>query len=299
MATRADIEAIYDDMDELFRESFGDHADITCALFAGDFSKTLEQAQRDKHRYILDGLNVGPGSRVLDVGCGWGPLLAAIRERGAHGVGITLSRRQLESCRRGGFETHLMDWRDLGPDTFGALDGIAAVGAMEHFCSPEDYEAGRQDQIYQRFFDLCGRLLPKGGRLYVQSMTWGPHAPALRDVSLQAPRDSNEYTTAMLREFYPGTFGAFGVDHYVRCAAPQFREIARSDGRLDYLETMARWGAWSEMTPRKLWMATKLVWPWVTRPEFRRKVASFRSAANTECFRREILTLSRLLLERT
>jgi cyclopropane-fatty-acyl-phospholipid synthase len=299
MASQADIEAIYDDMDELFRDSFGDHADITCAFFAGEFSKTLEQAQSDKHRFILDGLGVRPGARVLDVGCGWGPLLVALRDRGAHGIGITLSRRQWETCRRSGLECHLMDWRDIGPDTFGSFDGIAAVGAMEHFCSPAEYEAGKQDEIYRRFFDLCARLLPAGGRLYVQSMMWGPQAPPYPDISLQAPKDSNAYVTAMLREFYPGTFGAFGVEHYVRCAAPRFREIIRSDGRLDYLETMARWGRWATWTPRKLRLAVKLVWPYLTTPAFRRKVAAFRASANTECLRREILTLSRLLLERT
>jgi cyclopropane-fatty-acyl-phospholipid synthase len=48
MATQQDIEATYDYMDEIFRLSFGDHGDITCTLYNGDFSKTLEQAQDDK-----------------------------------------------------------------------------------------------------------------------------------------------------------------------------------------------------------------------------------------------------------
>lgn len=299
MATQAQIDDTFNYMDELFRESFGDHADLTCALFDGDLSKTLEEAQRDKHRMILDALRVGRGSRVLDVGCGWGPLLVALRERGAHGTGITLSTAQWEACRRGGLDCHLMDWRDVEPDTFGGFDGVTAVGSMEHFCSPEEYVAGLQDEVYRRFFDLCSRLLPMGGRVYVQSMVWGPHVPAYGDISLHAPKDSNEYKTAMLGVFYPGAFGAFGVEHYIRCAAPHFREVSRSDGRLDYIETMNRWAAWSDWTPRKLLMASKLIWPYLTRPTFRQQVAAFLASNNTECFRREILTLCRLVLEKT
>jgi cyclopropane-fatty-acyl-phospholipid synthase len=299
MADRAEIETTFDYMDEILRETFGEHFDLTCALFEGDFSKSLEQAQADKHRLILDGLRVGAGDRVLDVGCGWGPLLAAVRQRGATGVGITLSPRQHETCRRGGLESHLLDWRDLRPETFGGFDAIAAVGSMEHFCSPQEYEAGQQDALYQRFFSLCRELLPSGGRLYVQSMVWGPNFPRYQDISLDAPRGSNERLTALLGAFYPGAFGAFGIEHYLRCAGPGFKEIYRSDGRLDYIETMDRWSAWHDWTLRKLWLALKLVRPYLTDAGFRRQLAALRASANKECFRREILTLVRLILEKT
>jgi cyclopropane-fatty-acyl-phospholipid synthase len=47
MATRNEIEATYTYMDSLWRALLGDGADITCELFDGDYSKSLEQAQRD------------------------------------------------------------------------------------------------------------------------------------------------------------------------------------------------------------------------------------------------------------
>src|SRR5579884_3166543 len=75
MATREEIEETYDFMDEIFRVSFGEHADLTCAMYNGDFSKTLSQAQKDKHDYMLDGIGFKPGFRVLDIGCGFGPVL--------------------------------------------------------------------------------------------------------------------------------------------------------------------------------------------------------------------------------
>src|SRR5947209_18404545 len=69
-------------MDEVIRVSFGENAEITCALYNGNFSKTLKQAQQDKHDYILDGIAFKPGARLLDIGCGWGPVLKAVKERG-------------------------------------------------------------------------------------------------------------------------------------------------------------------------------------------------------------------------
>src|SRR5882672_9228048 len=79
MATREQIDETYNYMDEMWRLSFGNHPDISCAYFDGDFSKSLAQAQKDKHDFILDSLRVERSMRVLDVGCGWGPLLDAIR----------------------------------------------------------------------------------------------------------------------------------------------------------------------------------------------------------------------------
>src|ERR1700692_3921366 len=98
MANQQQIEEIYDFMDEIFRVSFGEHADLTCAMFDGDFSKTLVQAQRDKHDYMLEGIGFKPGMRVLDIGSGFGPLLKAVQERGGHGIGLTLSGKQAQGC---------------------------------------------------------------------------------------------------------------------------------------------------------------------------------------------------------
>src|ERR1700730_637447 len=142
MATREQIEATYNYMDEVFRVSLGEHGDLTCALYDGDFSKTLEQAQKDKHDYILDAIHFKAGSRVLDIGCGWGPMLKAVTERGGHAIGLTLSTRQADTCKRGGLEAYVQEWKEISRATFGPFDGIVSVGAFEHFCSLEEYLAG-------------------------------------------------------------------------------------------------------------------------------------------------------------
>src|SRR5947209_20050786 len=111
MANQQEIEETYNFMDEIFRLSFGEHADLTCAMYNGDFSKTLAQAQRDKHDYILNSIRFKARARVLDIGCGFGPILNVVKERGGHGIGLTLSRKQAEACRRSGLEVYVKDWK--------------------------------------------------------------------------------------------------------------------------------------------------------------------------------------------
>ncbi|SRR6266496_3165764 len=95
MANRQEIEETYNFMDEVIHVSFGEYADVTCALYNGDFSKTLAQAQRDKHDYILKAIHFKEGARVLDIGSGWGPMLKAVEERGGYAIGLTLSTKQV------------------------------------------------------------------------------------------------------------------------------------------------------------------------------------------------------------
>ena len=87
MAERADLEFTYSLIDRIFRLSLGELADFSGAKYDGDFSLTLEEAQRRKHDYVAEQIGIGPGRRVLDLGCGWGPLLDYVRSREATGVG--------------------------------------------------------------------------------------------------------------------------------------------------------------------------------------------------------------------
>jgi cyclopropane-fatty-acyl-phospholipid synthase len=310
VANRRDIENTYDYMDELFRLTIGENADITCALYNGDFSKSLVQAQEDKHDYILDAIRFKAGSRVLDIGCGWGPILKVVKERGGHAIGLTLSPKQAEACKRSGLEAYVQDWKDIAVASFGAFDGIVSVGAFEHFCSKEEYLAGEQDQIYEHFFRLCHELLPAGGRLYLQTVMWGKNVPECANVSLQAKKGSNEYLLAVLEKFYPGSWLPYGENQILRVARPYFELISDNNGRLDYVETMEQWDrAWnwnrsgkfifSKFSFPKVLAVSKLLPHLLIDRDFRYKAEMLRGSYHKECIRREIMDHQRLVFEKS
>ena len=121
MADQTDLEFTYSLSDRVIRLSLGDLADFSGAKYDGDFTLSLEQAQRRKHEYVAEQIGIGPGRRVLDLGCGWGGLLHYVRQRGGIGVGVTLSSAQVASCRRHGLDVHLQDARAVSRERFGAV----------------------------------------------------------------------------------------------------------------------------------------------------------------------------------
>src|SRR4051794_22637860 len=191
MADRSEIDFTYSLTDRVIRLSLGELADFSGAKYDGDFSLSLEQAQRRKHEYVAEQIGIDEGRRVLDLGCGWGPLLNYIRSRGATGVGVTLSSAQAEACGRNGLDARIDDARGVDRDGYGAFDAIASLGAFEHFCSPDEYRAGRQEAIYGDLFANIAAMLPPGGRLYLQTMVFGRNMIDPERASIDAPRDSD------------------------------------------------------------------------------------------------------------
>ena len=298
MADRRDLDFTYSLIDRIFRLSLGELADFSGAKYDGDFSLTLEQAQRRKHEYVAEQIGIGPDRRMLDLGCGWGPLLAFARDRGARGVGVTLSSAQLEACRRHGLEVHLRDARTVDRDTFGAFDAVASLGAFEHFCSPEEFRAGRQDEIYRDLFANVAGLLPDRGRFYLQTMVFGRSMIDPDRVTIEAPRASDEFVLALMMRQFPGSFLPFGSEQVVRAAEPHFRLVERSSGRLDYIETIRQWRArFAEPSLRKTLLKARLVPRWLTSADFRLAFTSGVSA-NSVCFERELLDHFRLVFEK-
>ena len=299
MAERRDLEFTYSLIDRIFRLSLGELADFSGAKYDGDFSMPLEEAQRRKHEYVAEQIGIGTGRRVLDLGCGWGPLLDFVRRRGGEGVGVTLSSAQLEACRRHGLDVHLRDARSVTRETFGPFDAVASLGAFEHFCSPEDHEAGLQEERYRAFFDNVATVLPEGGRFYLQTMVFGRNMIPVEEISIDAPRDSDAWYLALMGYQFPGSFLPFGQEQIVRCAEPRFRLVASTSGRLDYIETIKQWRKrFGERSFRKTLMKARLVPRYLTSSDFRLAFTSGVSA-NGVCFERELLDHFRLVFERT
>jgi cyclopropane-fatty-acyl-phospholipid synthase len=303
VADREDLDFTYSLTDRIFRLSMGELADFSGAKYDGDFSLSLEEAQRRKHEYVAEQLGIGPGERILDLGCGWGALLNFIRGRGATGIGVTLSSAQAAACRRHGLDVHLLDARQVSRDTFGGFDAVASLGAFEHFCSPEDYRAGRQEELYRALFARIASVLPDHGRFYLQTMVFGRNMIPAEQLDIDAlqglpPRDSDAWYLALLGRQFPGSWLPFGRDQIVGCAEPHFRLASSSNGRLDYIETIGQWNARiGAPSLKKKLLKLALVPRWLTSADFRLAFTSGVSA-NRVCFERELLDHYRLVFEK-
>ena len=136
---------------------------------------TLEDAQERKLDWHLDAAAVGRGSRLLDVGCGWGSLIArAVQDRGvAEAVGLTPSHRQCDWIRSqlGGtrVEVQCSAWQEAKIGT--GFDAVVSVGALEHFARP-GLSVREKIRSYGRFFDFCRRTVAENGRVSIQFIGW-------------------------------------------------------------------------------------------------------------------------------
>jgi cyclopropane-fatty-acyl-phospholipid synthase len=303
MAERGDLEFTYSLIDRIFRLSLGELADFSGAKYDGDFSLSLEQAQARKHDYVAEQIGIGAGRRVLDLGCGWGPLLQFIRNRGGTGVGVTLSSAQLAACRRHGLDVHLYDAREVTRDTFGPFDAVASLGAFEHFCSPDEYRAGRQEEIYRELFARTASLLPDNGRFYLQTMVFGRSMIPADQIDVDAlrglpPRDSDAWYLALMGRQFQGSWLPFGQEQIIRSAEPHFRLVSTASGRLDYIETISQWNRRIGAPGlKKALFKLQLLPRWLTSADFRLAFTSGVSA-NKVCFERELLDHYRLVFEK-
>lgn len=300
MATQEEISSTYDWIDEIFREGIGEHGDYTCAFYDGDYSKTLEQAQQDKHDYILRGINFKKGQRVLDVGCGWGPMLKAVKDGGGAGVGLTLSEAQAAWDNKKGLEVYLQDYKTADLKELGQFDAVVSVGAFEHFCSVQEFEEGTQEEVYRQFFKFCASVLPSGGKLYLQTMTWGKSVPNPKLLIGGHPKGSDEFHVSLALCFYPGSWLPSGLDQVRRCAEPYFNFISTNNGRLDYIQTLKEWGR--RMGSVSSWRVAiaraKLLPKYLLDKNFRQQLKFIFHSSQTEIFKRSIFSHERIIFEK-
>ena len=300
MADKRDMDFTYTTIDKIFRLSMGDTGDYSGAKYDGDFSMTLEEAQRAKHKFIADSLNIGKGSRVLDMACGWGPFSKyIIEERGAESIGLTLSEGQAAACQKNGMNVIVKDCRYVKPEDFGTFDAVTCIGGLEHFCSVEEYQAGKQEDVYRDFFDHVYELLPTGGRYYMQTMVFSKNMLPIEEFDINAPRGSAKQVLALMVKEFPGSWLPYGYEMVVRCAEPKFKLISESSGRLDYIETIGQWRKkFRQFNLQKYLLYLSLVPKYLTDKEFRHQVEIFKVSPNRVCFEQEIMDHHRLVFEK-
>jgi cyclopropane-fatty-acyl-phospholipid synthase len=221
---RQNIAAHYDLGNDFYSAWLDATMTYSCARF-GSSNDTLEDAQLRKVRTLLDRLDLKPGQRLLDIGCGWGTLAIEAAKRGASVVGLTLSTEQKAWAERkiaeaglaDRVEVRLQDYRDTAEQ----FDAVASVEMVE--------AVGRR--WWGTYLDSIARNLKSGG------------AAALQFISIDHRIFDRYAQNADFIQTYIFPGGML-LDE------PQFESLARERGLsweqrvgfgLDYAQTLKRW----------------------------------------------------------
>jgi cyclopropane-fatty-acyl-phospholipid synthase len=235
--SQRNVHAQYDLGNGFYRRWLDATMTYSSALFAGDFGRSLEDAQVAKYERILALIGPRPGSRILDIGCGWGGFAEyAARTRGCSVHGVTISRRQLEFAQQrvreaglgGRVTVELRDYRDV-------------QGSYDHVVSIEMYETVGQ-RFWPAYFRVLRERLKPGGRAMVQAIT-------IADERFDRYRSGPDFIQQFI---FPG--GMLASPSVLRLQAQRAGLAVRSSHAfgMDYAETLRRWGqrfnrAWREL----------------------------------------------------
>ena len=165
-----------------------------------DPSNSLEEAQLDKKAHIAAKMNIKPGMKILDIGCGWGGLALYLHKHyDCEVLGVALAPDQIEFCKERAeaegvadkVKFELMDYRDVE----GQFDRISSVGLLEHVGTPQypdfykhTHHLLKPDGVM--FSHCCGRAGPPGTtdawtRKYIFP---GGYIPALSELVVESEK---------------------------------------------------------------------------------------------------------------
>ncbi len=202
----------------------GDH--LEAAPPEGSHDEPLAEAQVRKLERLLDQTGVGEGSRVLEIGTGWGELAIRAARRGATVHSVTLSREQLdlavERIAAAGYSdqvtVELSDYRNV-VGTYDAIISVEMIEAVGH-------------EFWSTYFRTIDRLLAPGGRVGIQAITM-PHDRMLA---------TRRTFTWINKYIFPGGFlpSVTAIDEITR-ADTTLRISERLSFGQHYAQTLERW----------------------------------------------------------
>jgi cyclopropane-fatty-acyl-phospholipid synthase len=223
--SRSNIEAHYDMSNTLFA-SFLDETMTYSSAYFQELHEPFEDAQVRKIDAILDYADVGEGTRLLEIGSGWGSLAIRAAERGASVTSITLSQEQAELAneriKERGLdslaEVRIVDYRDVD----GQYDAIVSIEMIE--AVGEEY--------WPDYFSTIDRHLAPGGRVAIQAITMS-HARMLET--------RNSYGWIQKYIFPGGLIPSLRAIDDVCRQHTTLRISERRELGLHYAETLHRW----------------------------------------------------------
>lgn len=249
--SKKNIHAHYDLGNAFYALWLDETMSYSSAWFDGDTRRSTAEGQHAKMRRALTEAGVTPGSRVLEIGCGWGGVAeVAVRDFGAHVTGVTLSSEQLDYAQQRLQRTGLarlgdlrfQDYRDI-PD--GPFDAVVSIEMFE--------AVGRA--YWDGYFRTLSDKLKPGGRACIQSIT-------IRDDLFERYVKSTDFIQQYI---FPGgllpSIGAFEAE--ARRAGFEVEKTFRFGP--DYAETLRRWREGfmgEEARVRRLGFDTRFVRIW-------------------------------------
>ena len=306
MANQKDLDAHYTVMDKIFRLSIGEIGAYSGARYDGDYSMKLEDAQHRKHEFIAKHLNIKKGSKVLDMGCGWGAFVNYLnKDVGAEGHGVVLAKGQADACIKNGMNVKHMNIKDVTSETFGTnFDAICAMGSPEHLSSIDEYKEGKQDEVYKTFFKQLNDMMPVGNKIYIQTMVFDENVMPIEEVpfgfqDVYKKEHTDAEMLAMLCDVFPGSWLPYGSEQVIETAKPYFKLTHIDSGRADYIETIHQWTKkFIQFHFHKYLLFASLSPKYVTSKDFRHWFRRFKVAPNLVTFQREILDHFRMVFEK-
>ncbi len=225
--SRKNIHAHYDLGNPFYRLWLDETMNYSAALFDGDHTRPMPEAQRAKVRRALHECGLKPGQRLLEIGCGWGALAeCAAAEFDARVTGVTLSTEQLAFAQQrmaaaglaDRVDLRLQDYRDIEDEPY---DAIASI---------EMFEAVGREYWGSFFATLNARLKP-GGLACIQTIT-------IRDDLFERYVRSTDFIQQYI---FPGGLLPSPSAFRAEAAKAGLTVVRERAFGTDYAETLRRW----------------------------------------------------------
>ncbi len=232
-STQEEVEIGYDISNEFFRLWLDERMHYTSAVF-DEAHTTLEQAQRNKSRWLADFAEITPKSLVMDIGCGWGANLEylVLERKVERAHGITLSRSQADEITKRqlpGVTMWVSDYKDFTPPE--KYDALVSIEMIDHLVSPAQQQQGLAIPIYREYFNKTAKWVKPGACFGFQAI--------LRD---RVPRKREDLADLKFTAdvIFPGGLNP-RLEELVAAAGQSWEIIQLNTRRVDYGKTTAEW----------------------------------------------------------
>jgi cyclopropane-fatty-acyl-phospholipid synthase len=163
--SRKNIHAHYDIGNDFYTLWLDPSMTYSSALFSHPQTDNLQDGQHAKYRRIVEQLQLKPGAKVLEIGCGWGGFAEVVaKHSSSHVTGLTLSTEQLSFAQKRMLDAGLAKQTDLK-----LMDYRDCEGQFDAIASIEMFEAVGES-YWPTYFECIARNLKNGGRACIQTI---------------------------------------------------------------------------------------------------------------------------------